>query len=126
MKLEELVDPSFKSGVTKLATAGLPMKVAFKLEGIVGAIEEELKKFEVARQAALKKYGKLKEDGSCETDDKGNVIFKDEDSAKSFIKEYTDLAAQEVAIGKLNLNDFGDNVKITVEELRKLKPILEV
>ena|ERR1700722_13507352 len=121
MKLESLLEPAFKSGLAKLSS-GLPMRTTFKLEGIVTEVEAVLKKFEAARQTALKKYGKLKEDGSYEVDEFLNVIFKSKKDAEAFAKEYADLVSQDVKITKLKLDEvMSTSSHIGVEELRKLK-----
>jgi hypothetical protein len=125
MKLEMILDPSFKTGLAKLATADLPMNVAFMLDDAVASIEAELQKYEKVRQTALRKYGKMKEDGNFEIDNKGNVLFKTEKDSRAFMREHVELVNTEVQVQKIKRSDLGDlNVKMTVEELRKLRAVL--
>jgi len=127
MKLETLLDDTFKSGLTKLAKASLPLRSAFKLKGIINTLEAELKKYEEVRQAALQKYGKLKEDGSYEVDEAQKVLFKTEEDAKAFFVEHEELAKTEIEVAKLKMAELGDNVvNVTVEELAKLEAILDL
>src|ERR1700677_3911715 len=116
MKLGTMLDIRFKTGLAKLVSANIPLKVAVKLKSICQSIDAELKKFEDARQVALKTYGKLKKDGSLVVDDAGNVVFKNEEAAKAFYKELADLGESDVNIAKLKLNELGDDaVKVSVE-----------
>jgi len=125
MKLEMILDPSFKTGLAKLATADLPMNVAFMLDDAVASIEAELQKYEKVRQTALRKYGKMKEDGNFEIDGNGNVLFKTEEDSLAFVREHVELVNTEVQVKKIKISDLGDlNVKMKVEELRKLRAVL--
>ena len=128
MKLQALLEPAFHTGLAKLVNAGLPMRISYKLDGIDSAVKSELKKFEAIRIAALKKYGQLKEDGSFVEDEQRSVLFKSEEDAASFAKEYSELLAMEVEMEKIKLSDIIEKVdNISVEEVRKLKDsILEV
>jgi|ERR1700677_2565717 len=131
MKLEALIDVNFRSGLFKLVNGNIPMKTVFALDEVLTTVEEELKKYEKVRQLALKKYAKLKDDGSLETTDKGDAVFKSEDDSKAFFKEHADLVATEVSVAKVKMSELGPldkiGVTLTVEELRKLKSnILEL
>jgi len=120
-----ILDPSFKTGLAKLATADLPMNVAFMLDDAVASIEAELQKYEKVRQTALRKYGKMKEDGNFEIDGNGNVLFKTEEDSLAFVREHVELVNTEVQVKKIKISDLGDlNVKMKVEELRKLRAVL--
>lgn len=126
MKLETLMDVQFKSGLNKLVNAALPLKTAFKLKGIIAEIEIELKKYDEVRQAALRKYGQLKEDGSFVEDEAKNVIFKTDEDAKSFFKEHAELVSVDITIAKLKLSELGETaLNVSVAELEKLEHILE-
>jgi hypothetical protein len=131
MKLSDLIDTQFKTGLAKLTAASLPLRVAYQLKGLVTSVEAELKKYEDVRQAALKEFGKVKEDGSYEIDEATSAVrFKSEEAAKSFFAQHAELANTEVTtVNKLKL-DFeliADKVQgISAEELKKLEVVLDI
>lgn len=131
MKLSDLIDVKFTSGLNKLTAASLPLRTAYQLKGLVTSVEAELKKYEDVRQAALKEFGKVKEDGSYEVDEATRAVrFKSEEAAKAFFAQHAELANTEVTtITKLKL-DFemiADKVQgISAEELKKLEVVLDI
>jgi hypothetical protein len=131
MKLETILNPLFKSGLSKLMSGDIPMDVAFDLEGIVDGVNSALRRYEKVRQTLLQKYAVKKEDGSFESDENGQAVFLTEEDGKTFFKELEDLAATDVEISRIKLSDLGDlkktGIKMSVEELKKLKDgILDV
>lgn len=125
MKIESLLDPNFKSGMAKLINGNIPMKALFKLEGILDAVNDELSRYENTRQNILKKRAKLKEDGTMEMNEGGNVVFKSEEDTQQFFKEYAELISLEVSIGAIRLVELGDldriNVNLNMAEFKRLK-----
>lgn len=131
MKLSDLIDLQFKSGLAKLSAASLPLRTAFQLKGLVNAVEAELKKYEDVRQSALQEFGKVKEDGTYEVQEGTNaVLFKSEEAAKAFWAQHAELANTEVtSINKLKLDleQIADKVQnISAEELKKLELVLDL
>jgi hypothetical protein len=105
-------------------SSDIPMMAAFKLKGIVKQIDEASSNMEEARKASLKRFTKKKEDGEMETDDKGNVVFSDDESRNSFFKEYQDLLDGEAEVGNVRVQELGDKVSITVVDLLNLEDIV--
>lgn len=124
MRLSKLIDPRFKKVIISLQSAVIPLKGAYKLKGIVKSIDEELNKYEDLRKEALAKFGRKDDKGELVLDDKGNVQF-DESEMQDFMKELQDLVNLEVSIPKMSINDLGDNVSLSVEDLFLLEDIIE-
>lgn len=129
MKLASLIDNEFRSGLAKLrASSDLSMAFNFKLEPVLESVDAELAKYEMVRQAAFKKYGSLKEDGSvllAELDGLMRVVFKTEEDAKTFNTEHEALANTDVNVLKLKIGDIlSENIKMTNEEFKKVKTVL--
>lgn len=122
MKLSNLVNPAFKSALTKLNQQQLPLKTAFKLKGIINSVDVELKKYDEIRQAALTQYGKKNEDGSLTADENGNVSLED---AESFVKQLNELLSLDIELPKVTLAELGENVTMSSEELFLLDFISE-
>jgi hypothetical protein len=116
MRIGRLIDPRFQDVVRKLQIAHVPLKGAYKLKGIVKVIDEEIVKYEELRKGALEKFGKRDDAGAVEKDENGNVVFSDEQRA-SFMSEINDLLNLEVAVPKMNIDDLGSNIEISVEDL---------
>lgn len=131
VKLETILNPLFKSGLSKLMSGNLPMAVVFDLEGIVDEVNNSIARYEKVRQSLLKKHAVMKDDGSVQSDENGQAVFKTEDDGKTFFKELTELATTEVDLDRIKISDLGDlnktGVQMSVDELRKLKEgILDV
>jgi hypothetical protein len=124
MKLSNLIDPRFKSALTKLNQQQLPLRVAFKLKGTIGRIDEEQKKYEDVRLAALNKYGKKNEDGTLSSDSNGNVALEGAD-AELFVKDLNDLLSLDIELPSFSVNELGDKVTMSSEELFLLDFISE-
>lgn len=119
MKLARLVDPRFHSALDKLAAEQLPLKLAFRLKGIVKTVREEYQKYEEVRQAALTKYGKKDENGEFVMDEFKNVQF-DGENIKEFAKELSQLANEDIELPTIKLSELGDKIAMTLEEIEML------
>lgn len=116
MKLSKLVDPQFKTVLTKLASLDIPLRTAFKLRGIIKTNNDELAKFEEVRSEALKRFGDKKEDGTLNADDKGNIHLSEE-NMKQFVAELNALLVLDVSIGTIKVDELGDKTALTAQEL---------
>jgi len=128
MKLGTLIDPRFKAALAKLQAAPLPLKIAFKLRGVVKAIEKELQTYEDVRQAALQKHGLKDEAGKLLTNDDEikSVKFESEEAFKAFLKDLADLSSVEVEIPKVVVADIEEAVKLSSDELAMLEDLLHL
>ena len=123
MKLARLTDARLHAVLRKLSAAPLPLRVAFKLKGISAKIDEEVKKFEAVRMEALEKAGKKDEAGKVVVKPDGNVDM-DPDKLKEFIAQLNELGATEVELPTVKVDDLGDKVQLSVDDLSLLDGIL--
>ena len=125
MLLSKILDQRFKSGLTKLIAADIPLKSAFKLKSILQSVNDALKIYDEVRLEAIKKHGLKKEDGSLDMDDNQNVRF-DPSKYEDFAKEMQDLLSTDIAVGKVSLSELGEKIQISVDELSSLEAIIEL
>jgi hypothetical protein len=125
MQLAKMLDVRFKSGLSKLIAADIPLKSAFKLKGILQAVNDALRTYDEVRLEAVKKYGLKKEDGTLEVDENQNVKF-DQEKYADFAKEMEELIATEIDVAKVSISELGEKVHISVDELNFLEPILNL
>ena len=124
MRIGRLIDPRFQDIVRKLQATHIPLKGAYKLKGVVKAIDEELVKYEELRVLAVEKFGLRLESGELDKDENGGVKFSDE-NRKAFVAEINDLMSLNVPIAKISINDLGDKVSMSVEDLFFIEDLLE-
>lgn len=124
MKLARLADPRFHEALNKLAAANLPVKTAFKLKGVVKKVREEYSKYEEVRLAALNKYGKKKEDGSVEMNDKQEVQFAESADMIKFATELQELSSVEIDLPTISLSDLGENVTLNMDDVDMLEGLI--
>lgn len=123
MKLNKLVDPAFQTALRKLTTQEVPLKSAFKLKSIIKQVNDALTKYDEVRTEALKRFGEKDSDGNLIVDDNKSVKLS-EDSAQAFIKELSELLADEVQVDTLNVADLGDKLSMTTSELMLLEDVI--
>lgn len=123
MKLARLSDARLHAVLRKLSSAPLPLRIAFKLKGVQSKVDEELGKYEEVRKSALEKFGKKGEDGKVLIKPDGNVEF-DQDQLREFVAQMNELGQTEVEIPTLKVDDLGDRVQLSVDELTQLDGIL--
>lgn len=124
MKIGRLIDPRFQDVVRRLQTAHIPLKGAYKLKGVVKAIDEELKKYEELRKGAVEKYGKRDDGGALVVNENNSVQFEEAQGA-SFSTEMNELLALDVPMTKLSVGDLGDSMVLSVEDLFFIEGLLE-
>lgn len=123
MKLARLTDTRFHAALRKLATQPMPLRVAFKLKGIQAKVDEELKKFEECRTAALDKFGKKDAEGKLVLRPDNAVEFEP-DQLQAFAAELNDLGRMDLEIASVKLDDLGPKCELTVDELTLLDDII--
>jgi len=124
MKLARLIDQGFQNSVRTLMKQPLPIKVAYKLRGVVKKAEEELNQYEEMRKEALQKYGKKKEDGSLDTTETNNVQFETRESMQDFLKDIGDLTNLDVDMATISVEELGGDIKLSTEDLMNLDGLL--
>ena len=124
MKLARLIDQGFQNSVRTLMKQPLPIKVAYKLRGVVKKAEEELNQYEEMRKEALQKYGKKKEDGSLDITETNNVQFETRESMQDFLKDIGDLTNLDVDMATISVEELGGDIKLSTEDLMNLDGLL--
>lgn len=119
MKLARLTDVRFQTALQKLSVQPVPLRVAFKLKGISTKVQEEIKKFEEVRVAALEKLGNKGEDGKVLTKPDGSVELSNE-NLQAFAKELNELSQTDLEMPTLKLDELGDKVQLTADDLMLL------
>jgi hypothetical protein len=123
MKLARLSDARMHAVLRKLSAAPLPLRIAFKLKGVQSRVDEELGKYEEVRKSALEKFGKKGEDGKVIIKPDGNVELE-QDQLKEFVAQMNELGQTDVDIPSLKMDELGDRVQLSVDELNLLDGIL--
>jgi len=123
MKLARLVDPNFHAAMDKLVVQDLPVRIAFRLKGVLKTTREEYAKYQEVHQAALEKYGRKGEDGVLLVGSKGEVQF-DQDQYMLFAKEISDLTNEEVTVPTVGVNELGEKCTMTILEMDALDGVI--
>lgn len=122
--MEQIID--FRNNVDFFSDANLPLKGAYKINKIRKAVEKEGEFYSTKFQEIVDTYAKK--------DENGNVVFSD-DEEQIMIQEgkiaecnqaLNELQRLEVEIDNYNLSidDLGDKVECTPDELDALMPFL--
>ena len=104
----------------------LPLKVAYKLNKLKKAIEVEGEFYANKFQEIVDTYAKKNENGQVVFSDDGNQIIIQDGKVEECNKALNDLQELTVEIDNCNLtiDDFGDDIQCTPEELEALMPFL--
>jgi hypothetical protein len=124
MKLAQLSNPLFHSAMEKLAKEPLPIRVAFRLKGIIKKVNEEFAKYEQTRMDALKRNAQKREDGSLELDEQGNAKFLAPENLQSFVKDLAELSNEEVQLLNIKISELGPSVNMSAADLELLDGVL--
>lgn len=105
----------------------LPLKSAYKLNKIRRAAEQESEFYSEKFQDILKKYAKTDENGNFIFGDGGEQILIQEDKIEECNKAVEDLQNLEVEIETygLKIDDFGEDLSCTPDELEAIMPFIE-
>ena len=102
----------------------LPLKVAYKLNKLKKAVEVEGEFYSNKFQEIVDEYAKKDENGQLVFSEDGNQIMIKEGMISECNKAIEDLQALTVEINNYNLtiDDFGEDLECTPEELEALMP----
>lgn len=123
MKLGHVVNEKFKAVVSKLLNQDIPLKSAILLKGIVDILNGEIEKYDKTRQALLNQYGRKDDSGNLVLDDNRNVMF-DNDNVNLYVQEYNTLCNTDIAVPTLSVEDLGDKVLLSYEDLVALNGLI--
>ena len=104
----------------------LPLKVAYKLNKLKKAIEVEGEFYANKFQEIVNTYAKKDENGQVVFSDDGNQIIIQDGKVEECNQALNDLQTLTVEIDNCNLtiDDFGDDIQCTPEDLEALMPFL--
>ena len=104
----------------------LPLKVAYKLNKLKKAIEVEGEFYSNKFQEIVDTYAKKDDNGQIVFSDDGNQIMIQDGKIEECNQALEDLQALTVEIDNCNLtiDDFGDDIECTPEDLEALMPFL--
>ena len=118
---------AFRNNGDFFANAHLPLKVAYKLNKLKKAVEVEGEFYSNKFQEIVNTYAKKDDDGNIVFSDDGQQILIKDGMVEECNQALDDLQALTVEIDNCNLtiDDFGDNIECTPEELEALMPFLD-
>ncbi|MBP5694979.1 MAG: hypothetical protein J6X03_06065 [Bacilli bacterium] len=104
----------------------LPLKVAYKLNKLKKAVEAEGEFYSNKFQEIVDTYAKKDENGDIVFSEDGNQIMIEDGKVEECNQALADLQELTVEIDNCNLTieDFGDDVECTPEDLEALMPFL--
>ena len=118
---------AFRNNGDFFAGTSLPLKGAYKLNKIKKAVEVEGEYYVEKFQEIVDKYAKKDDDGNLVYNDDGTQILIKEGMNDECNQALEDLQNLEVQIENygLSLDDLGDGVECTPDELEALMPFME-
>lgn len=122
--MEDIIN--FKNADDIFGDVDLPLKVAYKLNKMKKSIDSESSFYSEKFQKIIDEYAKKDNDGNVVFNDDGSQIIIQEDKIEECNDALEDLQKLEVEIDNQNLtiDDFGEDVKCTPEDLELLMPFL--
>ena len=117
---------AFRNNGDFFSDTTLPLKGAYKLNKIKKAVEKEGEFYTEKFQEIIDTYAKKDDDGNLVFSDDGNQIMIKDGMVDECNKALEDLQALEVEVDNfgLTLNDLGDDVECTPDELEALMPFM--
>lgn len=118
---------AFRNNGDFFSNTTLPLKGAYKLNKIKKAVEKEGEFYTEKFQEIVEQYAKHDENGQLVFSDDGNQILIKDGMVDECNKALEDLQNLEVQIESygLTLDDLGENLECTPDELEALMPFME-
>ena len=118
---------AFRNNGDFFGGATLPLKGAYKLNKIKKAVEKEGEFYTDKFQEIVDTYAKKDDDGNLVFSEDGNQIMIKDGMVEECNKALADLQELEVQIENygLTLEDLGQNVECTPDELEALMPFMD-
>ena len=116
----------FRNNEDFFMEANLPLKGAYKINKIRKALDKEAETYSSKFQEIIETYGKKDEDGKIMFSESGEQILIQEDKLEECNKAIEELQGIEIEVDNYNLtiDDLGENLECTPEELDALMPFL--
>ncbi len=124
--MEQVIDFRNNNGEF-LGSATLPLKGAYKLNKIRKALDKEGEFYGERFQEIINTYAQKDKNGEVVFNDDGTQIMIQEDKLEECEKALSDLQNLEVQVENYNLTieDLGENIECTPNELAILMPFME-
>ncbi len=125
IKMSELL--TFRQHVGMFLELKLPLPVAYKLNKMNKAAEKEAEFYQEKFNEIVNTYAKKDENGNLVFSEDGEQIMIQDDKiveCNQALEELMDLDVEVETFG-LKLEDFGDEVECTAEEIDAISPFLE-
>ena len=118
---------AFRNNGEFFAGASLPLKGAYKINKIKKAVEKEGEFYTEKFQEIVDTYAKKDDDGNLVYSEDGTQIMIQDGMVEECNQAITDLQTLEVEVENygLTLEDLGENLQCTPEELEALMPFME-
>ena len=118
---------AFRNNGDFFSNTTLPLKGAYKLNKIKKAVEKEGEFYTEKFQEIVEQYAKHDENGQLVFSEDGNQILIKDGMVDECNKALEDLQNLEVQIENygLTLDDLGENLECTPDELEALMPFME-
>ena len=118
---------AFRNNGDFFAGTSLPLKGAYKINKIKKAVEKEGEFYQEKFQEIVNLYAQKDENGELIFSEDGNQIMIKEGMIEECNKALADLQELEVEVDNcgLTLDDLGENLECTPEELEALMPFME-
>lgn len=123
--MEQLIN--FRNNGDFFTTANIPLKGAYKINKIRKAVEKEGEFYAEKFQEIVNEYAQKDEQGEVKFSDDGTQILIQDGKIDECNQALEDLQNLEVEIDNYNLSidDLGENIECTPEQLEALMPFME-
>lgn len=115
---------AFAATMSALLGEKLPVRTAFKVKTLTNNFNTELKKFSEIRKEICERHCTRTEEGQPSLDDQGNYQF-DEKKLSAVSSEIAELSSIEVEFTPIKLDELGDNIRLTAQQLFDIGDVLE-
>ena len=118
---------AFRNNGDFFSNTTLPLKGAYKINKIKKAVEKEGEFYQEKFQEIVEKYAKHDDDDQLVFSEDGNQIMIKDGMVDECNKALEDLQSLEIQIENygLTLDDLGEDVECTPDELEALMPFME-
>ena len=122
--MEQLID--FRNNGDFFATANVPLKGAYKINKIRKAVEKEGEFYAEKFQEIIDQFAQKDENGNIKFSEDGSQILIQDGKIDECNQALEDLQSLEVEVENFNLTieDLGDNIECTPEQLEALMPFM--
>ena len=112
-ELKNLEEP-----LSRLINQRLPIKVAYRLSKMLTKVTKELSTLETHRQALIKEFGDVSEDGQ-------SIAITDPEKLKLFQEQFMELLQENIELNyePVSIQLISDDVDLTVQDIALLSPL---